>query len=44
MPDSAANNRPLAGLRVIDIATYIAQRERLPVSDQQQPVQTLQLP
>ena len=24
MPDSAPNNRPLAGLRVIDIATYIA--------------------
>ncbi|GAA5119451.1 peptidoglycan D,D-transpeptidase FtsI family protein [Pseudonocardia adelaidensis] len=27
-----------------DIATYIAQRERLPVSDQPPPVQTLQLP
>jgi cell division protein FtsI (penicillin-binding protein 3) len=27
-----------------DIATYLAQRERLPVSDQQPPVQTLQLP
>jgi len=24
VPDSAPNNRPLAGLRVIDIATYIA--------------------
>jgi len=24
VPDSASNNRPLAGLRVIDIATYIA--------------------
>jgi cell division protein FtsI (penicillin-binding protein 3) len=27
-----------------DIATYLAQRERLPVTDQQPPVQTLQLP
>jgi cell division protein FtsI (penicillin-binding protein 3) len=27
-----------------DIATYLAQRERLPVSDQPPPVQTLQLP
>jgi cell division protein FtsI (penicillin-binding protein 3) len=27
-----------------DIATYLAQRERLPVSDQSPPVQTLQLP
>jgi cell division protein FtsI (penicillin-binding protein 3) len=39
-PDPGASAAPLFH----DIATYLAQRERLPVSDQPPPVQTLQLP
>jgi cell division protein FtsI (penicillin-binding protein 3) len=39
-PDPGASAAPMFH----DIATYLAQRERLPVSDQPPPVQTLQLP
>jgi cell division protein FtsI (penicillin-binding protein 3) len=39
-PDPGTSAAPLFH----DIATYLAQRERLPVSDQPPPVQTLQLP
>lgn len=39
-PDPGTSAAPLFH----DIATYIAQRERLPVSDEPQPVQMLQLP